>query len=156
SRTAVDTPGLVLLNVHMTGLDGLAATRRLVRETASAVLVTVPETADPARVFDAIGHGALDAVSLPAGTRPGDVAPALLSKLAVAARLIGQTHRSRADAEAPPPCQRLIAIGASAGGPAALSVVLGTLPATIPAAIVVVQHLGQDFTDGVAEWLRRT
>jgi two-component system response regulator WspF len=37
-------------------------------------------------------------------------------------------------------CHCLIAIGASAA--AALSVVLGGLPRTLPAAIVVVQHLG--------------
>jgi len=34
-------------------------------------------------------------------------------------------------------------------------VVLGGLPRTLPAAVVVVQHLGEDFTVGVAEWLQR-
>jgi two-component system response regulator WspF len=148
---------LVLVNVHMTGLDGLAATRRIVRDVGSAVLLTVPEPADPARVFDAIGQGALDAVSLPHGHTAGDIAPALFAKIAVMARLIGRADdtRPRADEDSGSECRRLVAIGASAGGPAALAVVLGTLPRNFPAGIVVVQHLGEDFTNGVAEWLRR-
>jgi two-component system chemotaxis response regulator CheB len=39
---------------------------------------------------------------------------------------------------------RVIAIAASSGGLAAISEVLGTLPATLPAAILVLQHLAPD------------
>ena len=39
---------------------------------------------------------------------------------------------------------RVIAIAASSGGLAALSEVLRTLPATLPAAILVLQHLSPD------------
>ncbi len=47
----------------------------------------------------------------------------------------------------------LVAIGASVGGPTALATILGGLPETFPAAIVVVQHLGEDLARGMAEWL---
>jgi two-component system response regulator WspF len=57
-------PDLVLVNVDLRSVDGLAATRRLVRDARSAVLVTVAGEAEPARVFEAIGHGALDAIAL--------------------------------------------------------------------------------------------
>lgn len=49
----------------------------------------------------------------------------------------------------------LIAIGASAGGPAALATVLGGLPGQFPAAIVVVQHVDEKIAPGMADWLAR-
>jgi chemotaxis response regulator CheB len=47
----------------------------------------------------------------------------------------------------------LVVIGASAGGPAALAVLLKGLPARFPAAIVIVQHVDERFVDGLAAWL---
>lgn len=49
----------------------------------------------------------------------------------------------------------LVAVGASAGGPAALAALLGGLPADFPAAVVVVQHIDPLFAAGMAEWLDR-
>ena len=157
-RCAVTVPDLVLVNVDLRAVDGLAATRRLVRDARSAVLVTVAGEAEPARVFEAIGHGALDAIALGEAADVAAIAAVLLPKIAAMARWIGKSGaKSAAPAadESGATCQRLIAIGASAGGPAALSVVLGGLPRTLPAGVVVVQHLGEDFTEGVAEWLQR-
>jgi two-component system, chemotaxis family, protein-glutamate methylesterase/glutaminase len=48
---------------------------------------------------------------------------------------------------------RVIAIAASSGGLAALSEVLRTLPATLPAAIVVLQHLAPDQRSHLTEIL---
>jgi two-component system, chemotaxis family, protein-glutamate methylesterase/glutaminase len=48
---------------------------------------------------------------------------------------------------------RLIAIGASTGGPQALARVLGQLPADLDAAVVVVQHMADGFIEGLASWL---
>jgi two-component system, chemotaxis family, response regulator WspF len=48
---------------------------------------------------------------------------------------------------------RLVAIGASAGGPAALSSLLSALPKDFPAAVVVVQHMDERMAAGMAEWL---
>jgi two-component system response regulator WspF len=47
----------------------------------------------------------------------------------------------------------LVAIGASAGGPAALATLLRSLPADFAAAVVVVQHVDRQFAAGMAEWL---
>jgi len=51
--------------------------------------------------------------------------------------------------------EKLVAIGASAGGPNALARVLADLPATFPAAIVIIQHVDERFAAGMAEWLTR-
>ena len=52
-----------------------------------------------------------------------------------------------------PKRERLVAIGASAGGPAALAALLSGLPKDFPAAVVIVQHVDERFTQGMAEWL---
>ena len=48
---------------------------------------------------------------------------------------------------------RVIAIGASTGGPQALAHLLPELPADLDASVVVVQHIADGFIDGLAAWL---
>jgi len=50
---------------------------------------------------------------------------------------------------------KLVAIGASAGGPGALAVILRALPESFPAAIVIVQHIDPAFAVGMAGWLQQ-
>lgn len=47
----------------------------------------------------------------------------------------------------------VVAIGASTGGPPALATILSQLPAGLPAAVVVVQHMAEGFVEGLARWL---
>jgi chemotaxis response regulator CheB len=47
----------------------------------------------------------------------------------------------------------LIAIGSSAGGPAALATILRELPRDFPAAVVIIQHVDEQFGAGMARWL---
>ena len=49
----------------------------------------------------------------------------------------------------------LVGIGASAGGPAALAKVLSALPVDFPAAVVVIQHVDEQFALDMAQWLSR-
>jgi chemotaxis response regulator CheB len=48
---------------------------------------------------------------------------------------------------------RLVAIGASTGGPHAVSRVLAALPKEFSAAIIIVQHVDERFAVGMADWL---
>jgi two-component system response regulator WspF len=48
----------------------------------------------------------------------------------------------------------LVAIGASAGGPAALATILSSLPPDFGAAIVVVQHIDEQFVPSMVSWLK--
>jgi two-component system response regulator WspF len=50
---------------------------------------------------------------------------------------------------------RLVVIGASTGGPSALVTVLGALPSSFDAPIVVVQHVDAQFSGDLAAWLRQ-
>lgn len=48
---------------------------------------------------------------------------------------------------------RLVAVGASTGGPQALRALLGGLPADLAQAVLVVQHMAAGFIPGLASWL---
>ena len=48
---------------------------------------------------------------------------------------------------------RVVAIGASTGGPQALQEVLGALPAAFPVPILCVQHISLGFLSGLVRWL---
>jgi two-component system, chemotaxis family, protein-glutamate methylesterase/glutaminase len=49
---------------------------------------------------------------------------------------------------------RVVAIGASTGGPQALQVILTALPADFPLPVLVVQHIAPGFESGLIDWLR--
>lgn len=159
-RCAELTPDLILMDLIMPVMDGVEATRQIMAETPCAiVIVTVDRQANVSRVFEAMGHGALDVVDTPplGVGNPKDAAAPLLRKILNIGWLIGQRGtRVRAEtlpARASGKRQSLVAIGSSAGGPAALEILLKGLPRDFPAAIVLVQHVDQVFAAGMAEWL---
>ncbi|CAI8858173.1 MULTISPECIES: chemotaxis response regulator protein-glutamate methylesterase [Pseudomonas] len=157
---AENTPDLILMDLIMPVMDGVEATRRIMAESPCAiVIVTVDRQQNVHRVFEAMGHGALDVVDTPAlgaGNAQEAAAP-LLRKILNIGWLIGEkTSRTRpapAAQRSSGSCKRLVAIGSSAGGPAALEVLLKGLPRNFSAAIVLVQHVDQVFAAGMAEWL---
>ncbi len=51
------------------------------------------------------------------------------------------------------PPSRILAIGASTGGPQALSTILAALPANFPIPILCTQHISQGFLGGLVRWL---
>ncbi len=155
---AATPPDLVLMDLIMPVMDGIEATRRIMAETPCPILIVTSNIEDHAgRVFAAMGHGALDAVDTPqlGSAHPLTAARPLLAKMAALGGLTGQTDRiapregaARHRAHAP-----LIAIGASAGGPAALSAIFSRLPESFAAPIVVVQHIDERFAADMATWL---
>lgn len=81
-----------------------------------------------------------------------------MSEVRVVRRRAGsRSTRERAAASAPPPprsCEiRIVAVGASTGGPLALQTILGRLPRDFRAPLLIVQHIAPGFLQGLAEWL---
>ncbi len=160
-------PDVITLDIEMPGLDGLATLREIMARQPTPVIMLSSLTAEGAvETIQALTLGAVDFVAKPANR--ANVA-AVLDEVATKILRVSRAAISR---YVPPRVQapssigtshkpvralnnqdRVVVIGASTGGPAALSVVLGDLPADLPAAIVIVQHMPAGFTHSLANRL---
>ncbi len=162
-KAIADRPDMILMDLIMPVMDGVEATRQIMQRVPCAILlVTSTVTGNFQQVYEAMGHGALDAVETPLlGSQGIQGATDLLQKLDLITTLLeGSTLRPRP--QSPPETRSLLAahaplplllLGASTGGPQALAKVLADLPADFPAAIVIAQHVDAAFAEGLADWL---
>jgi two-component system, chemotaxis family, response regulator WspF len=158
-----DRPDLILMDLLMPEIDGVEATRQIMLRSPCAILiVTGSVRRNTSKVFEAMGCGALDVVQTPVliNSQPMvDAAQPLLNKMATVTKLIGkspagQRRRTVATADSRGDSVPLIVIGASTGGPKAVSTILSQLPSSLKAAIVIVQHIDAQFAAGLADWLQ--
>lgn len=159
AKCACDKPDLLLMDLIMPRMNGVEATRQIMANTPCAILVVTADVdSNAASVFAAMGHGAIDAVDTPllgsgnmlAGAQP------LLKKITAISRLVGNEPVQRGTSggtSSLDSSNSLVAIGASAGGPAALATLLQGLPRDFAAAVVIVQHVDARFAPGLADWL---
>jgi two-component system response regulator WspF len=177
ARCERDKPDLILMDLFMPKLDGIQATKQIMARTPCAIIIATAKVEEhTGKVFEAMGAGALDAVSIPVFTDSERLEDAreLLGKIETINRLVGtpagnKSRRSEAGGQKPdfrhltsdlshpssdlwPRAQNLVVIGSSAGGPAALTTILGALPADFPAAVVIIQHVDKQFAHGLTAW----
>jgi two-component system response regulator WspF len=159
-RLCVDLPpDLVLMDLNMPELDGIEATRQIMQRAPCAILVVTAAPQDNVNaVFRALGAGALDVTATPVLLgQPGGEA-ALLAKIRTIGKLIGGSRDLPVSARLPGAAggdavKHLVAIGASTGGPMALSRLLSRWQPPADTAVVVVQHIDAAFADQMAKWL---
>jgi two-component system chemotaxis response regulator CheB len=164
-------PDVVTMDVHMPKIDGLEATRCIMRQVPTPIVIVTADLMPSGMnlTFEALRAGALTVVG-----KPGLADRETCEKVVQTVRLMsevpvvhhwGHTERPIPDGQVTPatpaPAAKtearqhpeVIGIASSTGGPATLAHVLGLLPAGFPLPILVVQHVTQGFVAGLAEWL---
>lgn len=156
-------PDIIIMDVLMPLMDGLQATENIMAENPTPILIlssTVDEK-DLKLAFTAIKKGALDVMEKPAisgAASQADFFEKLREKIRLLARIKVIHHIYRADRlkKIQPEkgsLRSILAIGASTGGPKAVTSIVKTLPQDFSGAIFIVQHISSGFAKGFAHWL---
>lgn len=155
-------PSVVSMDFNMPGVNGADATREIMQNTPTPIVMLSAHTRDGASAtVQALAAGAVDFVTKPAGEVSADLTEIrreLLDKLLVAAGVsVRAASHLEPVAAAPssrklkplPSGLRVLIVAASTGGPAALSRLIPNLDAS-KSAIIVVQHMPAGFTAALA------
>lgn len=164
-------PDVVTLDVEMPRMDGLTALQRIMVECPVPVVMLSSLTQEGSQTtIKALTLGAVDFVPKPSGAISLDIQKVkedLIRKIKVCARA---TLKNAKTLHVPVPTvkekiaalnqiglgrppSKVVVIGSSTGGPNALQQVVPRLPADLPAAVLIVQHMPPGFTKSLAERL---
>jgi two-component system chemotaxis response regulator CheB len=175
-------PAAVLMDLDLPVMSGIEAIERIMAASPTPILVYSAHVNgdESANALEALAAGAVDVLAKPGpddSTSLDEYADQVRRRLRVAARVRVITHprgklRSRGIPVAPTGSGgaltvapyavdemdvrkdvKLIAIGASTGGPQALHTVLKALPRDFEQAVLVVQHMAEGFIPGLVSWL---
>ena len=160
---------VIVLDMDLPG-GGLSCLQRLLgSHLRPVVVVAAPQERDSVATLEALAMGAVDFVVRPARDDPS--VQAFVEELAGKVRaLAGLSPSALADhiarrsqlpspvgwaREGTPrqPARKVVAMGASTGGPAVLEEILSRLPADLPACVLVTQHMPAGFTAMLARRL---
>ncbi|WIM93682.1 chemotaxis-specific protein-glutamate methyltransferase CheB [Actinoplanes oblitus] len=169
-------PDVITMDMMLPGISGLQATEHIMAEHPTPILVV--SSADRKELFstyNALAAGAVDVMEKPRGDDSDvDWSPRFRRTVRMVSRIRVITHpRARLDgrarpaaplsppapaaAAAPPPANplALVAIGASTGGPGALTELLRDLPPGFRTPVLVVQHIAasEQFAVAFSDWL---
>jgi two-component system chemotaxis response regulator CheB len=156
------------MDIRLPGMDGLEATRRIMSEHPTPIVVIADSIEDSSLKIsmNALRAGALTVVEKPVGLSSDGyaaIASTICTQLYIMSQVPVVRQRSftpwreaavpRREPEWGMKHPSIMGIAASTGGPPALAKVLGALPLDFPLPILLVQHMGAPFMEGFASWL---
>ncbi|MEM1068148.1 MAG: chemotaxis-specific protein-glutamate methyltransferase CheB [Planctomycetota bacterium] len=170
-------PDLLTLDVEMPGMNGIELLRELkVRKVRPKAIMVSSFTSVGAQVTtEALMEGAFDFILKPIGDQASAnretlyntlhekivaFRSSLTSKVSVSCRSTASTSETTETPStviaSPRGACRLVILGTSTGGPAALKHVLPKLPSSLPVPVIVVQHMPAKYTLSLATRLDAT
>ncbi len=163
-------PDIITMDMMLPVMTGLAATEFIMAHGPTPILVVSASTnrGELFKTYDALAAGAVDVLEKPTGHEPpGQWEDKFLATVKLVSKIKVITHpRGRLTGISPiartakpivrPEMQtniRLVAIGASTGGPGAVTEILRSLPASFRIPLVLVMHIGEPFGAVLTDWL---
>ncbi len=158
-------PDVVTMDIHMPEMDGLTALEYIMKKSPRpVVMLSALAQKGAIPTIKSLELGAVDFITKPSHfpSAVKEVREEVLEKVRMAAQARGfvkkgitamQARRKLRLRMSAAQREKLVVIGASAGGPKALAEIMPMFPADIPAALIIVQHMPGIFTRSFAERL---
>jgi two-component system chemotaxis response regulator CheB len=162
-------PDVICTDLNMPVMDGLELTRAVMKKFPRPILVlsVSVQKEQTSNIFQLLEAGAIDVMAKPlggVGMEYGLDARELIGKIKILAGVVViRKHWKEPYATAPSSGNimplikaaplRIIGIGASTGGPQAFHEILTHLPGNLPVPVICVQHISEEFMQGLVDWL---
>src|SRR3989338_5206299 len=167
-------PDVITMDINMPNMNGFEATRKIMETNPVPIVIVTAsyDRTDVEKSFHSMEAGALAIIEKPFGEghphskeTQNDLVQTvkLMSEVKVVRRWKRERRLDDIDKTVPDKGLKrrdkkikIVAIGASTGGPPIIQTILSGLKKGYPAPILVVQHISKGFLEGLVEWLRQS